>query len=126
MAKKIFTYRGKTLEELKKLSIKELSDLFPSRQRRKIKRGLSDNEKNLLVKLRKKDIVKTHLRDMIIFPEMVGKTLKVHTGKEYIQIMITEDMIGYYLGELALTRKRVGHTAPGVGATRSSSGASKR
>jgi small subunit ribosomal protein S19 len=126
MAKKIFTYRGKTLEELKVLSIKELAELFPSKQRRKIKRGLSDNEKGLIEKLRVKNGVKTHLRDMIIFPEMVGKTIKIHTGKEFIPILIQEEMIGYCLGELAQTRRRVAHTGPGVGATRSSSGATKR
>ena len=126
MAKKIFTYRGKTIEELKMLSVKDLAELLPSRQRRKIKRGLSDTEKLLLHKLKRKDNVKTHLRNMIVFPEMVGKTLKIHTGKDYVPIIIQEEMIGYYLGELALTRRRVAHSGPGVGATRSSSGASKR
>ena len=126
MAKKIFTYRGKTIEELRTLSVNELANIFPSRQRRKLKRGLSDNEKDLLTKLRKKDNVKTHLRNMIVFPEMVGKTIRIHTGKDYIPIIIQEEMIGIYLGELAMTRRRVGHTAPGVGATRSSSGSSKR
>ena len=126
MAKKIFTYRGKKLDELKLLSVKELAQLFPSRQRRKLNRGLSENEVNFLNKLKKKDGVKTHLRDMIIFPEMVGKTIKIHSGKEHVPILIQEEMIGFYLGELVLTRKRVGHTGPGVGATKSSSGATKR
>ena len=126
MAKKIFMYRGKTLEELKTLSMKEIAELFPSRQRRKIKRGLSDNEKAFLTKLEQKDNLKTHLREMIVFPKMVGKTVRIHTGKEYVAITLQDEMIGYYLGELALTRKRVAHTGPGVGATRSSSGASKR
>lgn len=106
--------------------MKDLASLFPSRQRRKVLRGLSDGEKNLLAKLKVKNGVKTHLRDMIVFPEMVGKTIKIHSGKEYIPIIIQEDMIGYYLGELVMTRKRVGHSGPGVGATRSSSGATKR
>lgn len=126
MAKKIFTYRGKTIEELKTTSIKEISKLLPARQRRKLNRGLSENEKNLLEKLRVKDGVKTHLRNMIVLPEMIGKTVKIYTGKEFIPITLQDEMIGYYLGELALTRKRVGHTAPGVGATRSSAGSSKR
>ncbi len=126
MAKKIFTYRGKTLDELKTLSIKELAELFPARQRRKIKRGLSDKEKMLVEKLEKKDNVKTHLRQMIVFPKMVGKTLKIHIGKEYVPVTIQEEMIGFYLGELALTRKRVSHAGPGVGATRSSSATTKR
>ena len=126
MAKKIFTYRGKTLEELQRLSVKEMAELFPSKQRRKIKRGLSDNEKKLLEKIKVKNAVKTHLRDMIIFPIMVGKTIKIHSGKEFIPIIIQEEMIGYCLGELVQTRRKVAHTGPGVGATRSSSGATKR
>lgn len=126
MAKKIFTYRGKKLDELRTLSIKELAELFPSKQRRKIKRGFSDNEKSFLLKLKNKDNVKTHLRDMIVLPEMVGKTIKIHSGNEFVPITIQEEMIGIYFGELALTRKRVGHTGPGVGATRSSSATTKR
>lgn len=126
MAKKEFMYRGKTLDELKRISLTDLAQLLPSRQRRKIKRGFSDNEKKLVEKLKKKDMVKTHLRDMIILPSMIGKMLKIHTGKEYTQVMLTEEMIGCYIGELALTRKKVQHNAPGVGATKSSANLSVR
>ncbi|MFH1915884.1 MAG: 30S ribosomal protein S19 [Nanoarchaeota archaeon] len=121
MAKKIFTYKGKTLEELQTLSLKELARILPSRQRRDIKRGFSDEKKKLISDLKKKDNKKTHLRDMIILPEWVGKTIRIHTGKEFIPIIIQEEMIGHYLGEFALTRKRTAHNAPGVGATKSSS-----
>lgn len=126
MAKKIFTYRGKTIDELKALSMNEFANLLPSRQRRKIKRGLSDNEKKLLAKCNVKDNIKTHLRSMIVFPQMVGKTFRIHSGKEFIPILIQQEMVGYYFGELVSTRKRVAHSGPGVGATRSSSGATKR
>lgn len=126
MAKKIFTYRGKTLEELQALPIKELAELLPSRARRKLKRGLSDNEKKLVEDVKKKNNVKTHLREMIVLPSMVGKTIKIHSGKEYQAILIQEESIGLYLGELALTRRRILHSAPGVGATKSSAGASVR
>ncbi|MBC8500449.1 MAG: 30S ribosomal protein S19 [DPANN group archaeon] len=125
MAKE-FLYRGKKLEELKNLSLNELSELLPARQRRKIKRGLSDNEKKLMIKVEKKDNVKTHLRDMILLPQMVGKTIRVHNGKEFQPVTIQEEMIGHYLGEFALTRKKTQHSAPGVGATRSSSSISVR
>ena len=64
--------------------------------------------------------IETHCRDMIILPEMIGKTIKIHKGKEFVQVMIMENMIGHYLGEFALTRNRVEHSAPGIGATRSS------
>lgn len=124
MARKVFTYKGKTLEELEKLSLKELAALMPSRQRRKISRGLSDNEKALIEKLKKKDHVKTHLRDMIVLPSMVGKIVRIHNGKTYEAITIPQEAIGYYLGELTLTRKKVAHTSPGIGATKSSSNVS--
>ncbi|MBU0472011.1 MAG: 30S ribosomal protein S19 [Nanoarchaeota archaeon] len=125
MAKE-FLYRGKKLEELQNLSIKEFSELVPSRQRRKIRRGLSEEEKKLIEKLHKKNNVKTHLRDMIILPFMVGKTIKVHNGKEFKQFIIQEEMIGHIMGEYVLTRKKSEHSAPGVGATRSSSSVSVR
>jgi small subunit ribosomal protein S19 len=124
MAKKAFTYKGKTIEELEKLSINDLARLLPSRQRRKIRRGLSDEEKKLVEKLKKKNNVKTQLRDMIVLPGMIGKTIRIHNGKTYEAIIIPQEAIGYYLGELVLTRKRVTHTSPGVGATKSSSNVS--
>lgn len=121
MAKKEFTFRGKTVDELKKLSLNELSRLLASRQRRTIKRGFTEQQKILLKKLRSNEKnIETHCRDMIILPEMVGAAIKVHQGKEFVQVIIEPEMIGHYLGEFALTRKRVAHSAPGIGATRSS------
>lgn len=126
MAKKEFTYRGKTLDELKAMSLKELADLFPASQRRKITRGFSEAEKKLIEKVAAKNNVKTHLRDMIILPGMVGKTIRIHSGKEFLPREIQPDMIGHRLGELVLTRKKVGHTSPGVGATKASGKVSVR
>ena len=121
MAKKEFTYKGKTIDELKKLSLNELAQLLPARQRRKIKHGLTDQHKILLKKLRLNEKnIETHCRDMIILPEMMGVTIKVHHGKEFVPVVIEPEMIGHYLGEFALTRKKVAHSAPGIGATRSS------
>ena len=121
MAKKEFTYKGKTMEELKKLSMNELAELLPSGKRRKIRRGFTEQEKILLKNLRAgKQNVKTHCRDMIILPEMMGMIIKVYKGKEYAVVTIEPDMIGHCLGEFALTRSRVTHSAPGIGATRSS------
>ncbi|MGV8162954.1 MAG: 30S ribosomal protein S19 [Candidatus Nanoarchaeia archaeon] len=117
MAKKTFTYRGKTLEELSKMSLKELAEILPSRQRRKIIRGFSDSEKKLVEKLKKKDVVKTQLRDMIVLPSMIGKTIKIYSGKEYTPIIIQEETLGCYLGELVLSRRRVMHSNPGVGSS---------
>ncbi len=121
MARKEFTYKGKTLEELKKLSVTEFAGLLPSRERRKIKRGFTEPEQLFLRKFRAGEKnIETHCRDMIILPEMVGHTIKVHQGKIFVLLQITEEMIGHRFGEFALTRSRVQHSAPGIGATRSS------
>lgn len=127
MVKKEFTYKGKTLEELKKMSINELAEYLPARQRRSLRRGFTEQQKILLKKIRvgKKNI-KTHCRDMIILPEMVGLLIKVHNGKAFIPVTIQPEMIGHYLGELTLTRKKVEHSAPGIGATKSSASLSVR
>ncbi len=127
MAKKIFTYKGRTVEELKMMDLKELSTVLPSRLRRHIKRGFTDKEKNLLKKIRaKKGNIETHCREMIVLPEMIGMTIKVHSGKEFQPVIILEDMIGHVLGEFAQTRRRVQHNAPGIGATKSSGALSVR
>jgi|TARA_Y100000310_G_scaffold116418_2_gene115120 small subunit ribosomal protein S19 len=121
MAKKEFTFKGKTLEELRKLSLNEVAQLLPARQRRSLKRGLTEQQKILLKKINKNENnIETHCRDAIILPEMVGRTIRVHNGKELVPVTIVEDMIGHYLGEFSLTRSRGEHSAPGIGATRSS------
>ncbi|MBS3114596.1 30S ribosomal protein S19 [Candidatus Woesearchaeota archaeon] len=121
MAKKEFTFKGKTTDELKNMSLNELAQLMTARQRRTIKKGFTDQQKILLKKLRNNEKnIETHCRDMVILPEMIGRTIKVHQGKEFIPVVIESDMIGHCLGEFALTRKKVAHSAPGIGATRSS------
>jgi small subunit ribosomal protein S19 len=124
MAKKIWNYRGKVLEDLQQMSLSELADILPSRQRRSIKRGLDDGKKKIISKLAKHNSIETHVRDMIVLPQFVGKTIKIHNGKEFVPVIIQEDMIGCFFGELSQTRKRVQHNSPGVGATKSSSSAS--
>jgi small subunit ribosomal protein S19 len=126
MAKE-FTFRGKTVEEIKKMSISQFSELVPSRARRSLKKGFTEEQKKLLRKIKSKDSdIKTSCRDMVVLPEMIGKTIKVFNGKEYIPVAVNEEMIGHVLGEFSLTRRRVLHNAPGVGATRSSSAISVR
>ncbi len=121
MAKKEFTFKGKTIEEMKKLSLNELAQLLASRQRRTLKRGFTEQQKILLKKLRASEKnIETHCRDMIILPDMVGATVKVHQGREFVPVVIEPDMVGHCLGEFAMTRKKVAHSAPGIGATRSS------
>ena len=123
---KQFTYRGKTIEELVKMDLQQYMQLIPSRQRRTLKRQAIKTYKPLLDKILEakqgtyKKPIKTHARDMVILPEMVGVTVHIHTGKLFAPVMITEEMLGHFLGEFAQTRSRVQHSAPGIGATKSS------
>ncbi|MCW1296288.1 MAG: 30S ribosomal protein S19 [Candidatus Parvarchaeota archaeon] len=127
MVKK-FTYRGYEIEELKKMDLKEFAKLLPARQRRSLLRGFNEEQKKLLKKIEmiKKGklsadtIIRTNLREMIILPDMIGLKFAVHNGKEFVVIEIKPEMIGFRLGDFVLTRKRVQHGAPGVGATRGS------
>src|SRR5271169_3489913 len=126
---KEFSYRGQSLINLTGMSMDEFINLLPSRQRRSLQRGLTPEQRILLEKLRAakeaqkqgKDVnIKTHVRDLIILPEMVGTKIHVHNGKEFVAIDIKPDMIGHYLGEFAITNKPVRHGTPGIGASRSS------
>jgi len=127
VSRKKFMYRGYTLEELKQMSLEEFAKLLPCKQRRHILRGnLTPEEKALLRKVYKavqgkyKGKIKTHAREMPILPVMVGLTIYVHNGKEFVPVEIKPQMIGKRLGEFAITNKPVKHGMPGVGATRSS------
>ncbi len=121
MAKKI-TFKGFEEEQLKNMNLEEFSNLVNARARRSLKRGFPTSHKKLLERVRKsKDKeIRTHCRDMIILPEFLGRTFLVHNGKEYVRVSITTEMLGHYLGEFALSRKRVQHSSPGMGATRAS------
>ncbi|NJD75798.1 MAG: 30S ribosomal protein S19 [Candidatus Methanoperedens sp.] len=116
-----FTYRGKSMEDVKKLNLDEFAQLVPARQRRTIQRGFSEEHKKLIHKVKIKDPnIRTHLRDMVVLPEMIGMKISIHSGKEFTPVEIMPEMLGHYLGEFVMTRKKVSHGAAGVGATRSS------
>lgn len=124
-----FAYRGHTLEEIQSMSMDEFIRLLPSRQRRSLQRGLTPEQRIFLENIRKakealkteaKIVVKTHARDMVILPEMVGTRILVHNGKEFVTVDVVPEMIGHYLGEFATTNKPVKHGTPGIGASRSS------
>ncbi len=121
--KKEFELHGMSIDEVQELSIEELMPILPSRMRRTLKRGLTKTQDKLLRDIEKaelKDQIKTHCRNMIVLPSFVGHTIQVYNGKEYQRVDIQPNMIGHYLGEFALTRQKVRHTGPGVGATKSS------
>ncbi len=122
-----FTYRGHTLEELQELSLEEVTELLPARQRRSIERGLTIEQQKLLEKARQKGDeetanapIRTHLRNMPILPEFVGLTFAVYNGQSFERVQVDPEMIGHYLGEFQLTRTSVEHGQAGIGATRSS------
>lgn len=115
-----FQFRGHTLNELQKMTMDEFAELLDARKRRSIQRGLTDRQKKLLRKIREEDRVRTHERDMVVVPEMVGKTIEVYNGQEFVPVDIEPAMIGHYLGEFTYNRQEVEHSAPGLGATRSS------
>ncbi|BAB65415.1 MULTISPECIES: 30S ribosomal protein S19 [Sulfurisphaera] len=124
---KKFRYRGKSLDELLNMPMDEFIKLLPSRQRRSLKKGFSDKQRRLLEKIRKyvregkySKTIKTHVRDMIILPEMVGLKFAVYNGKEFVEFQVVPEMIGHYLGEFSITTKKVEHGEPGLKATRSS------
>jgi len=125
-----FTYRGVDLDQLLDMNNEGLMELFTCRIRRKFSRGLKRKPMALIKKLRKKkkeapvnekpDVVKTHLRNMIVVPEMTGSIVGVYNGKVFTQVEIKPEMIGHYLGEFSISYKPVKHGRPGIGATHSS------
>ncbi|MEN6395517.1 MAG: 30S ribosomal protein S19 [Methanoregula sp.] len=116
-----FTYRGYKIDELKAMGLSELIPLMPARARRKFNRGLNRGEETLLAKIRGGDEkVRTHLREMIVMPEMIGKSIEIYNGKEFFKVEFQPESVFHYLGEFALTRKKVSHGSAGIGATRGS------
>ncbi|PSN33060.1 40S ribosomal protein S15 [Blattella germanica] len=125
-----FTFRGVDLDQLLDMPAEQLMELMHSRARRRFQRGLKRKPMALVKKLRKAkkeappnekpEIVKTHLRNMIIVPEMVGSIVGVYNGKTFNQVEVKPEMIGHYLGEFSVTYKPVKHGRPGIGATHSS------
>ena len=104
----------------------EFKKLDPSRQRRSLSRGLSDNKKKILSQVddlinnSSDQPIRTHSRDLILLPKMLGLTFHVYTGKEFVPVEVKPSMIGHYLGEYAITNKKVQHGTPGIGSSKSS------
>ncbi|ONK74404.1 uncharacterized protein A4U43_C03F5870 [Asparagus officinalis] len=127
-----FAFRGVDLDQLLDMSTDELVKLFTARARRRFQRGLKRKPMALIKKLRKAkkeapqgekpEPVRTHLRNMIIVPEMIGSIIGVYNGKTFNQVEIKPEMIGHYLAEFSISYKPVKHGRPGIGATHSSSG----
>jgi small subunit ribosomal protein S15e len=109
------------------LSNEEFVEIVHARARRRFQRGLKRRPMGLIKKLRKAKkeappnekpaVVKTHLRDMIIVPEMIGSVVGIYNGKVFNSVEIKPEMVGHYLGEFSVSYKPVKHGRPGIGAT---------
>ncbi len=121
-----FTYRGLELDDLVAKKPDELAKLVTSRARRRFNRGLKRKSMSLIKKLRKNKklakvgekppAVRTHLRDMIVMPEMVGSVVAIYNGRQFQSVEVKGEMIGRYLAEFAITYRPVFHGRPGVAA----------
>ncbi len=121
--KKEFTYRGKTLDELKQLDVREFAKLLKSNEKRTVLRQADEIQKFInraSKKMTKKKPIKTHSRYLVIAPKMIGMKIGIYNGKDFIPINIENEMLGHRLGEFSATRQKVKHGSAGIGATRSS------
>jgi len=127
--KKQFMYRGKTIEELKTLDVREFAKYLPSRQKRSVLRNfqiVEDFIKRAKEKIEKGKKIKTHQREIIIVPQMVGMNIQVYNGRNFNPVLIEPEMLGHRLGEMSLTRSRIIHNKAGVGATKGSKHKAKK
>jgi len=129
LTKKKFTFKGKTIEELKTLDVREFAKHLRSRQRRSVLRQFHEIEKftnKAKSKFEKNKQIKTHQRTLIVVPQMVGMKIQIYNGNKFIPVEITGEMLGHVFGEFAPTRSRVAHSKAGVGATKGSRAKSKK
>jgi small subunit ribosomal protein S19 len=127
--KKIFKYRGKTLEELKPMDVREFSKLLKSRARRMVLRQFNEiNEfvNRSKVKIERKKTIKTHDRNLVVVPEMVGMRIHVYNGHAFVPVDIIGEMLGHRFGEFSLTRGKVKHGTAGIGSTKGSKSQAKK
>ena len=112
--KKEQSFRGKSFEETLKLDVREFAKLLSSNRKRNVLRNFQEHEKFLSLvkeKLEKgKKSVKTHKRELVILPGLVGVKLQIYNGKEFVPVEITFEMIGYKLGEFSPTRVKAKHS----------------
>lgn len=127
--KKAFTFRGKTIDELKTLDVREFAKYLKSRQRRAVLRQFQEVEdfvSRAKKKIEKNKSIKTHKRNLVVVPQMIGMKIQIYNGKEFIPIEIQKEMLGHRFGEFSLTRTKVKHGGAGLGATKGSKTAKKK
>jgi len=116
------------MDELKALDVREFAKYLKARQRRTVLRQFQDIEKfvsRAKEKISKEKKLKTHKRDLVIVPGMVGMKIQIYDGHSFIPTEITGDMLGHRFGEFAVTRKKVSHGEAGIGATKGSKAKAK-
>ena len=129
ITKKQFTFRGKTIEELKVLEVREFAKYLVSRQKRTALRNfqkIEDFVNRAKGKIAKKKQIKTHHRDLVVVPQMIGMKISIYDGHVFVPVEIVSEMLGHKFGEFAPTRGRVKHGSAGVGATKGSRAQAKK
>ena len=127
--KKEFTFRGKTIEELQKLDVREFAKFLRANERRTALRQFSDIENFInraKQKVAKNKPIRTHKRDLVIVPQLVGMKVFVYNGRNFIPVDIIGEMLGHRLGELAPTRAKIKHGSAGIGATKGTKSKAKK
>lgn len=123
LKKKEFSYRGKSIDELKQLDVREFAKLLKSNEKRTVLRQHDELQRFVIRcnnKIKKGKQIKTHHRYLVIVPNMVGLKIGIYNGKTFFPVEIMMEMLGHRLGEFSVTRNKIKHGAAGVGATRSS------
>lgn len=129
LQKKQFTYRGKTIDELKTLDVREFAKLVRSQEKRNILRNFQKIENFInrsRVKIAKNKPIKTHARDLVVVPQMIGWKIQVYCGNKFVTFEVSGEMLGHRFGEFSPTRARIKHSKAGVGATKGSKHKSKK
>ena len=127
--KKQFTFRGKTLEQLKELDVREFAKYVKSRTRRALLRQfqtVEDFVSRAKGKIEKNKPIKTHKRTMIIVPQLVGMKIQIYNGHEFLPVEITKEMLGHRFGEFSPSRGKVKHGTAGIGSTKGSKSQAKK
>ena len=123
------TFRGKTAEELKVLDVREFAKFLKSRQKKFVLKHFNEIEDFISranKKISKNKPVRTHKRDLIVVPGMIGMKIYIYNGRAFLPIEITWEMLGHRFGEFAPTRGKTKHGKAGVGATKGSKSKAKK
>lgn len=127
--KKVFKFKGKSVEEWQELDVREFAKLLDSRRRRTVLRNFQEAEDFIKLareKQAKGKPIKTHKRHLVILPQHVGMKIQIYNGRQFVPFEVTGEMIGHKFGEFAITRNRIKHEKKGVGATKGSKAKSKK